>query len=777
MLDRNQNSLSPGRTLRSALLATSALLFASGVAQAKDVPATAAAPTAPAPAPAPAATPDVDAQPAEIIVSARRRNETLQTTPISITAITTAQLENKASVNIGDLQGAAPNLLITQQTAGGAAANLSIRGLAFADIEKSRDPTVGVMVDGVFIGTNTGQYLDFFDIEQIEVLRGPQGTLFGRNTVGGVINIRRTRPTGVFGIKNEESFGSFNTFGTRTVVNAPLGDKLAVKMFYFHTNTDGYYRDGVTGKARGGGNNANFGGSLLFTPSTDFNALLTLEKQVVNFNPVNSNISRTGELFCNPLSGLPFYPVNECNRNTTTDLYTVGGSPAHANYSAPAATLEMNGNLGSVKLTSITGYRESKEDQTNDFDGSDVKLFYVHRIQNYYQISQEIRAAGKFSDKFDYVVGGYYFDSKYNLRQNTSFANNPPNVDNDPDAHFVTGKTRSLAVFGDFNWQFIDRVRLSFGGRFTKDKKSLFNAFATSGVVGSGQATFTKFTPKIGLDYRPNDNMMFYASWSRGYRSGGFSSRAATAATAGTPFQPETVDSYEIGTKLSMLDRKLVVNLAGFYAKYKNLQQDTTIPGGPTGEQNKTINVGSANIKGIEFDVTARPAKGLTLRAAAGILDSKVKNFVAGNVLGGKILPFDYSANNLIYSPKATLSASAEYTVPVTDQVRLTAIAGIRHISPYDQQISLGPLTGNLVTGPVIVNGNDPRVRTNTQNLVDASLTANFNLNGKKFKVSVYGRNLTDDRGTSAAFTVAGLWSFAAAREPRAFGASVGFQF
>ena len=767
MLNFNQRLMTPGSTLRSALLASSALLFASGIAQAQDVPATAAAPTAPA------ASPDVDAQPADITVTARRRKETLQTTPIAITAITTVQLENKASVNIGDLQGAAPNLLITQQTAGGAAANLSIRGLAFADIEKSREPTVAVVVDGVFIGTNTGQFLDFFDIQQIEVLRGPQGTLFGRNTIGGVINIQRTRPTGRFGGKFEASYGSFNSKAGRAVVNVPvISDVLAAKVFYFHTDTDGYYRDGATGRARGGGSNKNFGGSLLFTPSTDFNALLTLEKQVVNFEPVNSNISRPDELFCQ------IQPAYDCTRNITTDLYTVGGSPpAYAKYSAPAATLEMNANLGRVTLTSITSIRKSKEDQTNDFDGSDLDLFYVRRVQKYRQISQELRAAGKLSDKFDYVVGGYYFSSKFFTHQFTSFlgANNPVSLD--PNSGFVSGKTRSLAAFGDFNWQVIDRVRLSFGGRYTSDKKSLFKSFATDGVIGTGEATFKKFTPKIGLDYRPNDNMMFYASWSRGYRSGGFSSRAATEGTIKFPFLPETVDSYEIGTKLSMLDRKLLVNLAAFSAKYKGLQQDTTIPGGPTGEQSVTSNVGSADIKGIEVEVTARPAHGLTLRAAAGLLDSKFKDFVVGVVRGGTIVQQDYSANNLIYAPKATLSASAEYSVPVSDRMRLTAIAGIRHISPYDQQISLGPLSGNLVTGPIIVNGNDPRVRTNTQNLVDASLTAAFNLSGKKFKVSVYGRNLTDDRGASAAFTVAGLWSFAAAREPRAFGASVGFEF
>ena len=153
----------------------------------------------------------------QIIVTARRREESLQDTPIAITAINAAMLENKNSLNIGDLQGEAPNLLITQQNSGAAAANLSIRGLTYADVEKSQEPTVGVVIDGVFLGTNTGQLLDFFDIEQIEVLRGPQGTLFGRNTIGGVINIRRSRPTFETGLKAEISAARFGTYSGRAV--------------------------------------------------------------------------------------------------------------------------------------------------------------------------------------------------------------------------------------------------------------------------------------------------------------------------------------------------------------------------------------------------------------------------------------------------------------------------------------------------------------------------------------------------------------------------------
>ncbi|GGC02762.1 TonB-dependent receptor [Novosphingobium endophyticum] len=714
--------------------------------------------------------------PNEIIVSARRRSETLQDTPVAITAINSAMLENKASVNIGDLQGAAPNLLITQQNSGAQAANLSIRGLTYADIEKSQEPTVGVVIDGVFIGTNTGQLLDFFDIEQIEVLRGPQGTLFGRNTIGGVINIRRTKPTKEFGIKAEASYSKWNTWSTRAVVNAGDGENFGVKAWYFHNQSDGYYRNGVTGKRVGGSNNENFGASFLFEPTGGpFSAQLTVEKLDQKFDPVNSNIAQTGELFC------AFEPAEQCNRNNTSDLYTVFNSPAISTYSAPAATLELNYDAGAVQITSITGWRKSKEFQTQDFDASTTDLYYVKRTQHYRQWSQELRFAGNLFDGFDYVVGGFYFNSKYDLTQFTRVFGFDTTIDPevfDPNGQVVNGKTESYAAFGDFNWAFADKWRLSFGGRFTHDHKELSNQFLVSGPVGDGSGSFKKFTPKVGIDFRPNPDTMLYASWSRGYRSGGFSPRAATAETAGTPYNPEQVDSFEIGAKLDLLDNMLQFNVAAFYSKYDDLQQNTTIPGGPTGNQTITSNAGSAKIKGIEADLTLRPVEGLRLTATMGLLDSQFKDFIVGNVspTSGNIVLFDYSKNNMIYAPKFSGSLGAEYTL-LTGFGDVVGNVGLRHISPYDQQISLGPLTGDLDNGPVIVNGNDPRVRVKSQDLLDASLTAHFDLAGGEAYATVFGRNLLDQRRSNAAFTVAGLWSFASAIEPRTFGVTLGIKY
>ena len=753
-------------------------------------------------APAAQAAPAADS--GEIIVTARRRDETLQSTPVAITAVNTAMLEAKGAVNIGDLQGAAPGLLITQQNSGAQAANISIRGLTYADIEKSQTPTVGVVVDGITIGTNTGQLQDAFDVAQIEVLRGPQGTLFGANTIGGVVNIQRSKPTMTNGFKGEFTYGRWNTWSGKAIANLGDGNTWGVKLWYFHNQTDGFYYNAVRNAKAGWSKGDSFGGSVLYKPAgSGFDAQLTVENVVQSFEPVVANIAKTGEVFC------AFEPAVECNRNSKKDIYTVFSAAADSHYHAPDATLTMNYELGEVKLSSITGWRHSREEQTQDFDGSSTDLYYVDRRQHYSQWSQELRAAGKLFTGFDYVVGGYFFKSDYDLTQWSrvfGFAPTTPPTLFDKNAQHVEGQTKSYAVFGDFNWAFADKFRLSFGGRYSHDNKQLYNGFAPNvlvdpnavsiskfAAVGTGNASFNKFTPKVGIDYRPNSDVMVYASWSRGYRSGGFSPRAATAATAGTPFQPETVDAYEIGAKLATPDHKLEVNLAGYISDYKNMQQNLTVPGGPTGNQTITGNVpGGAMIKGLEGDFTLRVMDGLRFTGSAAVMDSHFRNFVSCGVYGGAgtlaantcgaagLVPIDYSGNNLIYAPKFTGSLNAEYTVPTSFGKIVTSV-GWRHISPYDEQLSVQSTTdiknaGGAVT-QVKVNGNDSRVRTDTQNLVDASMTFDFKLAAADAYFRVFGRNLADTRTTTHAFTVAGLWSFGMGLEPRTYGATVGVKF
>lgn len=713
----------------------------------------------------------------EVIVTARRRNESIQSTPVAITAIAPAQLEASVATKISDLQGLAPNVLITTQSTGAATANISIRGIAFADVEKSFDPAVGVNVDGVYIGTSTGQLLDFFDIGSIEILRGPQGTLFGRNTIAGVINIRRTRPTGEWGGKFEASYGSYASIGLRGVLNVPVvKGVLAAKLFEFHQQDDGFLKDFATGQHLGKSNQENFGASFLLTPTSKFDALLTLEQQEQKFTTYNGSLSRTGDLFCD----FGLLRPQACNRNNTTDIYTIFKAQDNpGNYRARAATLEMNLDADVVKFASVTSYRTSKERQIADY--STAGNYIGDRKQNYWQFSQELRASGNLFSGFDYVAGLYYYESKYHLIQLTTI----PAFGVFNQMQDTSQKSRSMAAFFDFNWEIFPRVRLSGGGRYTKDRKINLNPllFTPAGAQGvRAQDSWSKFTPRVTLDYRPTSDLMVYGTWSRGYRAGGFNGRGQTYNSATIPYNPESVDSFEVGAKTEFFDRKVALNLAGFYTDYKNIQQSTTVPLA-VAPFNETLvtNAAGAKIKGIEADLSIRASRNFTIRGAAGYTDAKFKNFIIGQLVGTGVRQFDFSDVNLIYAPKLTAALSGEYKMDLgKSQLRLNA--GYRFVSRYDQQIANDPATPIPATGIITVARNDPRLRSDKQNLLDASVSLVFPMNqsGAKARVTVYARNLLDDRGTVTAFNVSAyptLWSFAAAREPRVFGVQLGFEF
>ncbi len=726
---------------------------------------------------------------AEIIVSARRRDESIQDTPIAVTAIAPSQLEGAAAVNISDLQGAAPNVLITQQGSGSSAANISIRGIAFADIEKSFDPAVGVNVDGVYIGTSTGQYLDFFDIESIEILRGPQGTLFGRNTISGVINIRRTRPSSEWGGKFELSAGKYGKFGARGVLNLAITPGvLAVKLFGMHEESDGWYKEVGTGDHRGGYNNENFGAAILLTPNDRFDALLTIEKQAQDFEGIQGASSQAGDAFCFP--GSPTI----CGNNVTDDPYTVNpmidlltGQPIPyiGDYEAPAGTLEMNFDAGVINFTSVSSYREMEEVQQQDYSTSG--LYWTTRTQKYRQFSQELRGAGRIGENFDYVAGVYYFESRYKINQLTRVFG-PLTSEQD-----TIGRSESYAGFADLNWEIFDRVRLSGGGRWTHDKKSLatdFVDFANPAVSFSSpkkSESWSKFTPKVGLDFRPTDDLMVYGSWSRGYRSGGFNGRGLTPFSATLPYEPETVDAFEVGLKSSWWDGRVSLNLAAFHTKYKEIQQSTTVstPGG-TGNETIVTNAASAKIKGVELDLTTRLTEGFTLRSSVGITDSKFGTFLTDAPVAGVRRTFDYSDVDLIYAPKLTFSLNAEYetAAPIGSlDGSFKAQAGFRYLSRYDQQIAADSTTPiPAAPATIVVERNEPTLRSDKQYYLDASLSYVWGMGSSdaKARVTLWGRNLADDRGTGTSFTVGNnpfLWRFVSVREPRTYGISIGYDF
>lgn len=771
-------------TLRTSVLATTALRHSSILGRAGIVAIAAGLGTsalaqtvAPVPGEQPAATPTTQqaaiATPpsvsqdgiGDIVVTARQRSESLSTTPVSVSAISPATLEATNALTIQDIAGMVPNVIIQPVGAGPSAAAISIRGVSFADIEKSFDPAVGVLVDGVFIGTNTGQLLDFFDIASLEVLRGPQGTLFGRNTIGGVINIRRSRPTGELGGKAEVTVGSYGLFEAKGVVNVPIiKDVLALKLFESHVHVDGYYRNATTGRREPDSTSDNFGAALQFTPTPEFNALLTLEKQSENGHTINLPSSTTGDFVCVGA------PAEQCNRGNDALFTTFVEFDNSTRYRSPAATLELNYDLSDdYHLTSITAWRKDKELFRQDFDATSIPFYETIRDQNYRQITQELRLSGKVTDKLDFVSGLYYFDSKYANHQTTFLG---PLLGGTTANQFAAQSSKSYAVYGDANWAFLPRFRLTVGGRYTKDKKTFDNLFPGAFDVSASEK-WSKFTPKASVDFRPNDHVMVYASYARGYRAGGFNGRATSIATSQTPYDPETVDSYEGGLKTQLLDRRLSFNIAGFYTKYDKKQESIirrTPPGSPNTNETVVSNAASAIIKGVEADITAKPVQGLTLTASAGYLKSNYKDFLTLNPL--TLAPIDLSGLDLTFNPSLTASAGATYAIP-TSFGDLTMSTNFRHISRYFTSITPDP-SNTTPNAPTI---NSLASRTKALNQLDASIAIEPEIAGLKTRINVYVRNILDVRSISATTIVPGLFKTASAREPRTAGVSFGFSF
>ncbi len=726
----------------------------------------------------PAASTDDTLRVGTVYVTARKREETAQSVPVAITTIAPDQLRAEAAITIEDVQGLAPNVVIDPVNAGPGGAAISIRGLSFEDIEKSFEPTVGVVIDGVFLGTNTGQLLNTFDFEQVEVLRGPQGTLFGRNTIGGVINIRRSRPTGTFGVRTQAEIGEYGRRDFGVVANAPLGDSLALKAFYFDRAFDGYYTNVVTDNSEGDNEYKNYGVTLAFEPADSLNLLLTVEAQDYGGGPATIPLSSSAtDLICSGIPGVlpPLSPANECNRKS-------GGFDVFNNddnffdLDEFDVTGEINWSVGNYTITSISAYRDFEELTLQDFDSSSADFFDTSRAQVYDQFSQELRIAGPAGDRIGFVAGLYYFQSSYALNQKTNsplFATAPPRTPFASPGQLraqASQESSSVAAFADIDVNLTDRLRLNLGGRYTRDEKDFqianqifFSAVgATVPLFATNRldASFDKFTPRVGLDYRASENLMIYGSWSQGFRAGGFNGRAGSPTSAAAIYRPETVDSFEIGFKSDLFDERLRLNVAAFYTSYQDKQEEIVQPVPGAGQETRVVNAADAVVSGLEAESLLVVTENLRLTGSFGFLDAEYDEFINNGV--------DFSTLELRRSPDTTFSVGANYSRPV-GAGELLATVSFRRVGEY--QTTITPARGVF---PIV---NDPRGRSESEEVLNASIGYAFNVRNAKVRLSAFGRNITDDRGLSAALPVAGLFTFGTSDAPSVWGVSLGAEF
>lgn len=782
---RNRSALIKVGLLCTAFSATSAF------AQSTDTPAPPA--------------PDSDSI-EEIVVTARFRTETMQDTPIAISVVSAKSIENTVITDVNSIQRLLPNVQLSRINFAGQALGASIRGISFADLEKTFDPAIGLVIDGVFLGTNTGANIDFDDIESIEVLRGPQGTLFGRNTIGGTISVRHTRPTGELGAKFKARYGSFNSLDLEGVVNLPkIGDALSIKLTGLRRTSDSPTRNRFTNEREAGRDLYNIGATALLELG-DFTALANVSynrdrsffPSAVNLTRANGRPFGAGGTICDYTRAVG---LGDLGCDTQGFVRQQGEDFKLASSSIPFAsffegwfgTLEMNGSIGNFNVTSITGFRKTNDQLLGEntgtgpvsfsrVPGQGVPLFVAARDQDYEQFSQELRVAGDITDWMDIVAGVYYLNTSYSIRPNSFNGSTaglaylavpllPPQVPapmfiNAPIQRATASQTLdSVAVFAESIFKLTDTVRLTAGGRYTIETKEFaINQTAAVPFTGGGEETWREPTWRAILDWKPNEETMVYASWSRGFRSGGWNGRATTAAAIG-PYEPEKVDSFEIGAKTTFADGKVQLNAAAFLVNYDNKQEEIIRPaiGGAT----ETIvdNASSAQTKGFEVELLARPTPELTLRASGAHLSAEYQSFLVPDLANPGRLVDITNVANFRRAPEWTFNAGLDYNKNLDDRNSINLSTNLAYLDSFTTSPRRDPTGANRDVIPA-------------HTTLDASLAyVHEGDTFKRLRIAAYARDLLNAGNRVNTTLDAGVFFFGAITPNREFGVELGIEF
>jgi iron complex outermembrane receptor protein len=611
----------------------------------------------------------------EIVVTAQFRSQKLQDTPLSITAVNSELLKSRNQTDISQIAANAPNVQLTQMGgAFGSSMAAYIRGVGQYDFNPAYEPGVGLYIDDVYYATLTGSVMDLLDLDRVEVLRGPQGTLTGRNSIGGAIKMFSAKPTAENSGTVEAAYGARNRLDLRATANYALTENLYARVSGVFKRQDGYVKQldygcanpgnslGITGNANsgkdcvvdklGGKNYSGVRGSLRYKPNDKLDWIVAADYTYENRTNAASvltvnNTAKTG--------GVDF----RCGRFCTyASFYMPAGGQAGQAYTMPNTTMFTGWGVSSnlsynitddLKLQAITAYRKYKQTFGTDDDFTPYAPAggAGYNDLSFQFFSQELRLNGKIGTLGEWTLGGFYNDQKsvYYTRQDIRYI--VPNVPafylqfmgNDPIP------ANSKAAFGTVILHPTSALNITAGLRYTSEHKdytfvrkqwnggTLTDVFGVGALNGS-QATYDgkKLDWRISADYRFNPQLMAYATVSTGFKGGGVTARpfTKTQATNGT-FRPETLTSYELGIKSDLLDRRLRVNLAGFVNDYKNIQLpisdcsllDGFAPGTDPFPCAAIQNAGDGKMYGVEAEVSASPIEGLDMDATLSFIDGE----------------------------------------------------------------------------------------------------------------------------------------------------------
>lgn len=597
----------------------------------------------------------------EIVVTAQRREQTLQEVPMAISAFTADDLAALQADNLDSLQGAVPNLNLVQGRGSNSSVNAFIRGVGQPDALQTFDPAVGIYIDDVYMARIQGSLFKLYGVERIEVLRGPQGTLYGKNTPGGAVRLITKNPGDEFEAQAGLLYGDYDWMQVKGYAAGPVSDNFGLAASFVVDQRDGFVKDPATGREYN--DEDTIVGRIKAV--WDVSENLTVDFGVdATREDVALTLGRAEDLLfafdlATGIVPLTLPPTGEWNFETRTSMTDLPGQEVKASGSYVTLTWDAS---ETMKLKSITAYRDLETDFFVDIDATEFELGDVFVGIDQSQFSQEFQLIGE-ADSFNWIVGAYYLGEDISSDQ-AAFADDFLLFGGIPIDFLRTIQddldTTSYAVFGQIDWRFGDWT-VGLGGRYTREDKDYFRTTSTfSAILGNADPAFefsdsdswNAFTPTLTVDYAASDDVRLYGRLANGFKSGGFNGRANSAPDV-SAFDPETVWTAEFGAKTTVADGKLQANYAVFFSKYEDFQARVSVGDG-IDFRFPVLNAAELDIKGAEVEALWIPTDALQFAAQIGWLDAE---YGKGGFSGS-----DGVADEPAFAPEWTARFAGTYT-------------------------------------------------------------------------------------------------------------------
>lgn len=697
---------------------------------------------------------------AEVIVTAQRREERLQDVPVAVTVLSGQTLERAGVSSIEGVQALVPTLTLRKGTTVANSA-VVLRGIGTISFSLAAEPAVSTVIDGVVYARSGQAFSDLFDIQRIEVLRGPQGTLFGKNASAGVLNIVTQGPSDVFGGDITVSATDDEEYRIRGNVSIPFSEAVRGRFSASYGEYDGNIRNIFVGRKVNGYERWGVRGVVEVKPSEGLDLRLIADWSENDDDccaEVIGTVPNNAALLANLGAATP---ARDRGRAVNHNLVsrTIGETGG--------VSLQADWRIGELTLTSITAYRdwETRELREGDFmaaGASHVGIFQLHDdgVQKYDQFSQELRLTSPSGGVLEYLIGAFYYDvdgaNTFTREDITCTASTLA-----PDATGLrpcragastfafpaaTSNSRvaldNWAVFGQATWNVSDSLRLIAGARYTEDEVSFTHVrvntvgsggpgisatpFPPPGVSGSASTSEENFSIRLGAQYDLNDAVMIYATYAQGYKGPAFNVFFNMGPNDALPIAPETADSYEIGLKSTLFDRRLVLNFAAFNAEYDNFQANSfrVISGSVV---TSLTNAGAVRTRGFDVDFTARPTPQLSLSGGVAFAEAEIRSFFCPPPGPGVPACSNRRGERLPLAPKLKMSLNGEYQVPL-ESMSFDMVVGASYSYQSEQFSALGAAAAERIHG---------------YDIVSASLS--FVDKDDRYRLTLIGRNLADE--------------------------------